>query len=118
MARKCTFCGSELQEGDVYCGKCGNLAPGMTPPANAWSKVEADLGGAPRKKKGCLRALLIFFLIIVLLVAALYVSALARSSAKKKNKESKAGASASAVLDPAVEGTVETVLSYAVFGEC
>ena len=119
MARTCTYCGNELQEGDVYCGRCGRLAAGMTPPDNAWSRVSADLAEAPPvKKRGCLRALLIFVLIIVLLIAALYVFALARSSAKKKNKESKAAAGVSVVLDPAAEGTAETVLSRAVFGEC
>ncbi len=74
MARKCAFCGQELQEGDVYCGSCGNLAAGEVPPANAWSRVSADLAAAPKKKKrGCLTALLIFIIIIVLLAAALYI---------------------------------------------
>ena len=73
MARICTQCGSELLEGDVYCGKCGSLSQGMTAPENAWSRVSADLDSAPKKKKrGCLTALLIFIVILALLAGALY----------------------------------------------
>lgn len=79
MAKICIYCGSELQEGDVYCGSCGSLTAGSAPPDYAWSKVSADLAAAPKKKKkGCLTALLIFIVIAALLAAAFYFLVLRR----------------------------------------
>lgn len=74
MARVCTRCGGELQENDIFCGKCGQLAEGRTPPPNAWANVGPVLSAMPQKKKGkgCLTAFLIFLLIIAALVAAAY----------------------------------------------
>ena len=80
MARICTFCGAGLREGDVYCGKCGSLAAGMTPPANAWSRISAELDASPKKKKkrGCLTALVIFLVIAALLAGVFYFAVVRR----------------------------------------
>lgn len=90
MARICTRCGAELQENDIYCGKCGQLTEGMAPPPNAWSAVGPVLSAMPQKKKGkgCLVAFLIFLAILAAVVAAAYFY-LRGSLSPSKPKETK-----------------------------